>query len=170
MAMYSSPESARYGSLIGDYPGNPKRYLIIVIGVIALFMGLTGWAFDSQWDTSSRWILTFFGVVMFVAFYLKYRGAHARLFEQGFVFSRAGKETSGRWEDIAKITRQAKQWYLFGLIPIPGTVSYNYTVYLRNGDKADILSDYYSNMEQLVESAQRKWRQATASNPNLPSS
>lgn len=170
MAVYPSSESGRYGALIGDHPGSSKRYLVIVVGVITLLMGISGYAFGGQWDTSSRWLLAFFGIVCFAAFYLRYRGAHAQLFERGFAISRAGKETSGGWEDIAKITRQAKRWYLFGFIPIPGTVSHDYTVYLRNGDNVAISGDYFSDMGQMIDTIQQRWRQALATNPNPPAS
>jgi hypothetical protein len=166
-----SSGSAQYGAQVGDYPGNPIRYIAIVIGVIALFMGVTGDALGGlQWDTSSRWILAFFGIVLFVAFYLKLRGAHARLFERGFVIARAGKETSGSWPDIVRMTRQAKQWRLLYFIPIPGTISHEYTVYLRSGDKFDITGEYFTNSQKMADEIQQRWRQAQAASASPPAS
>lgn len=173
MSMSPAPSgSAQYGAQIGEFPGSPIRYLAIVIGVIALFMGITGNVIigGGQWDTSSRWVLAFFGIVLFVAFYLKLRGAQARLYERGFVVARAGKETSGHWQDIVRMTRQTKQWRLFYLIPIPGTVSHEYTVYLRSSDKFDITGEYYTNSEKMADEIQRQWRQAQAASANAPAS
>ena len=160
MAMYPTSGSSLYGARIGDYPGNPLRYLIIAFGVFFLFMGLTGYAFGAEWDTTSRWGLAILGIILFVVFYLRFRGAHAQLFEHGFVFARAGKVTNGRWEDITNITHKASRLYLLSFIPISGT-KLRYTLHLRSGTTIDI-SDYYSNTKQMLADIQRKWRQAAA--------
>lgn len=166
----SAPMSAggaqSLGALLGDYPGSLTRYIAIVGGVIFLFSGLTGWAFGGEWDTSSRWVVAFAGLAFLVAYYLKLRGAHAQVFEQGFIISRAGAETRGRWEDIKQVQPRAKQWYLLGLIPIPGTVSHQYIVHLRNGTNIEISGEYFRDAQQLAETIQKRWQQSPAARPS----
>lgn len=158
----SSPISAhtQLGAPIGDYGGSITRFVAIVVGLIGVWIGIVGSIGDTQLDTVPRLLFVGLGIGCFVQFYL-WRGAHAQLFERGFIISLGGKTVTGRWDDIANVTHEAKRWYLLYLIPLPFTVSHAYTVSLRSGERIKIDSAF-SKAHEAGAAVERMWRQAVA--------
>jgi hypothetical protein len=163
--MYSpSSGSAQLGASVGDCGGSITRFLAIVVGLVGLWIGIVGSIGDTEVDTLYRLFFVGLGSACFVQFYLQ-RGTHAELFEHGFTISRGGKTTTGRWEDIANVTHGATRQYLFGLIPLPFTVSHTYTIALRNGERVKIDSAF-SKAQEAGDTIQRMWRKAVAAKPS----
>lgn len=148
------------GAQIGDFPGSTWRIAALIIGVIALLIALTGSIGDIEFDNGYRIIFVVLAIACAVQFYYGY-GAHAQLFERGFIISRAGKTVSGRWEDIARFTHEIKRSYYFGFIPEPWK-SHTVTLTKSNGERVRICSTYFRNTQQLADTINQKWRQAVA--------
>lgn len=160
-----SYNTSQYGALIGDYPRSNQLYLAIGAGIVALLIALMGGA---TFDTTSRIFLGALGGVLLVRAYLDF-GSRVQLFERGFIITgRMGKITSGRWEDIASVSSQQRQTYLFSLIPIPGTVKTEYTLAMLNGEKVTLYNANYANAEQLGATIAQLWTQAKAARLNPP--
>lgn len=136
-----SSSSPQYGALIGDYTGRPGYRLtlfviaaffviVAVIGGVQVPIGIYS---GIQLGTSLRIVFAGLGLASLVHLYYGY-GAHAQLFQSGFIISRAGTTTSGRWEEVAQITHDSQQ---------------NYTITLTNGKTVHIYGAYFGHSEQL---------------------
>ncbi len=161
-------DAALYGALIGEHRGSTVRRVVLsIVGIVVLAMGLFfGLVITSSSnDTGSMVSGVFVGLLMLAcAVYVFYtlfswRGAHAQLFQNGFVISRAGKTLSGRWEDVATVKQRIVQQRYYG---IPIWTSYRYDVTLLNGDSTRINSGFRA-AGKLGDSFQRM-----AANAQLP--
>lgn len=160
-----SYNTSQYGALTGDYPRSNQIYLAIGAGIVALLIALMGGA---TFSSTSRLLIAALGGVLLVRAYLDF-GSHVQLFERGFIITgRLGKITSGRWEDIASVTSQNRQTYLFSLIPIPGTVKTEYSLTMLNGEKVAIYHANYTNADQIGALIAQKWTQANTAKLNSP--
>ena len=149
--------STSYGNLVDNFPPRMvNRIVIIALAVLCLIIALTGNLLDVTLDTFSRLIFAALAVACLVQLYYQ-RGVNAQIFEHGFVISRAGNTLSGRWEDIANVTHKAYRRYLYGFIPLPGTVDHTYVIILKNGRQMPIHATYYTNGNQLGAIIERMW-------------
>jgi hypothetical protein len=161
-----SSSSTSYGNLVEAFPPRTvNRIVIIALAILCVFIALTGNLLDVTLDTFPRLIFAALAVACLVQLYYQ-RGANAQVFEHGFVVSRAGNTVSGRWEDIANVTHKAYRRYLYGFIPLPGTVDHTYIIILRNGQQMPIHAAYYTNGNQLGAIIERMW--VAKRNPGAP--
>lgn len=142
-------DAALYGAPLGEHRGSTvRRVFLSIIGVVVLAMGLSSFAVfisSSASDTGGKISgifvgLLFIGAALYCFYTLfSWRGAHAQLFQNGFIISRAGKTLNGRWEDVASVKQQIVQQRYYG---IPVWTSYRYDVALLNGDSTRINSGF----------------------------
>lgn len=156
----SASDATQFGALIGDYPGSANPILYAVVAAICLLIALTGSAIIFEFDNGYRVIFAVAGITALVVAYLG-RGAHAQLFERGFVITRAGKTTSARWEDIANVQLLVTRQYAYGFIPLAGK-GHIITITLTNGERVRVLGSHFRNAEQLGQTVQRMWMKAAS--------
>lgn len=159
----SSPsfESTQYGAPIGEYRGGAARIVIAIAGValalIGVFFAVASSALSPTGDSSGAiadiivGVLFIVGAIACFVTVFFWRGAHAQLFERGFVIARAGKTTSASWEDITSVTQRVVQSRYYG---IPVWTSHTYNVTLANGEKLRI-TDAFGKVGKLGDSIQR---------------
>jgi hypothetical protein len=154
-----SVATVQYGAPVGEYGGSKASIFLIICGVALLALGLffaVAIPMLSN-DTSGLGIDLFVGAVFIAgAVYsfwavFSWRGAHAQLFERGFVISRAGKTLAARWDDVASVTQNIVR-IRYNFIPV--WTSYKYTVALNNGDSA-LINNGFSKVGRLGENVQR---------------
>lgn len=152
--------STQYGAPIGEYRGGiGGRIGTGIIGAIMLIMGLLAVAAPLYLQDSPRlMVLGIFVGVGFIAGALYFfwtiwrmRGAHAQLFEQGFIISLGGKTISARWDDIVSVTQQITRVDSNG---IPAATVYSYSLLLANGKKVHF-NNTFKNVPTLGETIQR---------------
>jgi hypothetical protein len=131
--------STQYGPPIGEFRGGVARIVFGIFGALMLILGIlvvipSPSSSSSTGDSSG----TIFAGVVFIAMALGFfallftwRGAHAQLFQQGFIISRAGKTTSARWDDITSVTQKVTRVRTYG---IPVWTNYLYIIALANGE------------------------------------
>jgi hypothetical protein len=147
---------------IGEYRGSKASIFLIVCGIALLLAGVffaavTPALSGAQSDASGIFAEVLVGVLFIAgalyAFWtvFSWRGAHAQLFERGFVISRAGKTVAARWEDIASVTQYVVRMRYYG---IPVWTSHKYTVTLNNGDSL-LINNGFSKVGKLGEAVQR---------------
>lgn len=162
MATNASAMASQHGAPIGEYRGSKASIFLIICGVALLAVGafiavaVTGGS-SAQGDSSglAAGVITgvvFLGAALY-AFWtvFSWRGAHAQLFEQGFVLARAGKTMAARWEDIASVTAQVVRIRYYG---IPVWTSHKYTVALANGESFRI-NNGFGKVGNLGDAMQR---------------
>lgn len=154
--------STQYGAPIGEYRGSATNAIILsVSGAITLLAGvgilIMGIIFTTSPSSVGGGIaFALFGLLVIAmglgCFWLMWngRGAHAQLFEQGFVISRGGKTTSGRWDDITSVTQAITVVRRNGIT----TTRYFYTIALANGEKVRV-DNSYGKVEQLGNTIQQ---------------
>ncbi|HEX8997487.1 MAG TPA: DUF6585 family protein [Ktedonobacterales bacterium] len=160
-ATYSSLEGAQYGAPIGDFGGSKARIFLILCCIVLLLLGgffvavapSTGSSGDSSGVVADVIAGAIFlaGALYCAWTIFSWRGAHAQLFEQGFVVSRAGKTTSARWDDVASVTAKVVVMRYYG---IPFWTSRLYTLTLANGETLR-LTNAFAQASKLGESVQR---------------
>jgi hypothetical protein len=136
--------SALYGAPVGEYRGGASTPVILGLsGTFLLTLGIVflnvippaadprGMVFTSIMLISIA--LIFLGGMVWKI--LRGRGAHAQLFEQGFVIVLGGKTTTARWEDITGVTQKIVRANYNG---IPVGTSYLFTIALANGETVRI--------------------------------
>ncbi|HEX8032285.1 MAG TPA: DUF6585 family protein [Ktedonobacterales bacterium] len=132
--------STQYGAPIGEYHGGASTP--VILGISGAFLLILGIFFlnsiPPSADPSGMVFTSIFLIAIALIFLggmvwkiLRGRGAHAQLFEQGFVISLGGKTTTARWDDIVSVTQSITQVRYNG-IPMPTT--YKYTIALANGE------------------------------------
>ncbi len=165
---FASADAALYGAPIGDHRGSTvRRVALSIIGIVTLAMGLlfAVVVLSSSSDSGGAISVIIVGVLFIGAalycFYtlFSWRGAHAQLFQNGFIISRAGKTLSGRWEDVSTIKQRIVQQRYYG---IPVWNYYRFDVTLLNGESLRINSGF-SQAGKLGDSLQRM-----AANAQLP--
>ncbi|HZC06034.1 MAG TPA: DUF6585 family protein [Ktedonobacterales bacterium] len=159
----SSFDSIQFGAPMGDYRGSVARIVVLILGFVVLAFGafitaLAGYGMANP-DANQTDPLT--GVILGVIFILVsafpfgvayvWRGAHAQLFERGFIIARAGKTTSAHWEDVTSITQRIVQSRYYG---IPVWTSHRYDITLANGEKLRV-NDAFGKASKLGDAIQR---------------
>jgi hypothetical protein len=157
----SAMAATQYGAPIGEYRGGKANIFLIIIGVALLVAGalcaLTAASSSAQGDASSAVGLAIVAVVFIAAAVYAFwtvftwRGAHARLFERGFVLARAGKTMAARWEDIASVTAKVVR-IRYNFIPV--WTSHKYTVALANGETF-LINNGFGKVGALGDAVQR---------------
>lgn len=154
----TSPSSASepLGTLIRYYPGNPWRFIWIVL-----------WGALAAWTTVGSLVQGSVGGVLFglalgagcyaYYYYVARHDVHMRLFERGFVISRGGKTTSARWEDVANVEHAVRTLRYDFIIPIYR--SHTYRITLTNGRRVKVTSSFRKHRE-LGDTIQRMWTEA----------
>ncbi len=154
--------ATQYGAAIGEYRRSKASIFLIICGIALLAAGVFFAAVaptlsGGQSDASGLFAEVLVGV-LFIAAALyafwtvfSWRGAHAQLFERGFVLSRAGKTMDARWEDIASVTQYVVRMRYYG---IPVWTSHRYDVTLNNGD-AFRINNGFARVGKLGEAVQR---------------
>ncbi len=157
----SSPAvvSTQYGAPIGEHRGSSARIIVGIVGALMLILGIFSFTpspstADPTGDSGSPIIsgIICIAVALFLFWLLfSWRGARAQLFEQGFIISRAGKTTTGRWEDIVSITQKIRRIRRYG---IPIWTSYLYTLSLANGEIVRV-NNAFGQTSKLGDAIQR---------------
>lgn len=148
--------SVQYGAPIGEYRGGIARVIMGIVGAFMVIIGilLVMPSSDATGDPTGPIIsgILCFAVALgcFWAIFT-WRGAHAQLFQQGFVISRAGKTTAARWEDVASVTQKVVRIRRYG---IPVWTSYLYTLSLANGETIRV-NNAFGKTSQLGDAIQR---------------
>ena len=155
--------TSQLGALIGDYRASRARFAVLIFGLLILAFGLAmaGLAGYGLLNPNSGQQSPLIGVVLGGAFMLcslfpfwtmyTWRGAHAQLFERGFVISLAGATTAGRWEDITSVTQRIVQSRYYG---VPVWTSRRYSITLANGQRA-LVNNAFAQAGKLGDAIQR---------------
>jgi len=132
--------STQYGAPIGEYHGGASTP--VTLGISGAFLLILGIFFlnsiPPSADPSGMVFTSIFLIAIALIFLggmvwkiLRGRGAHAQLFEQGFVISLGGKTTTARWDDITSVTQKIVRIRYNG---IPVRTAYLFTIALANGE------------------------------------
>ncbi|HET9109556.1 MAG TPA: DUF6585 family protein, partial [Ktedonobacterales bacterium] len=155
--------STQYGAPIGEYRSStPRRVFLSIIGVALLALGVffatyaassAGASGDTGGMISSICVGVLFIAGALYSFFtlFTWRGAHAQLFERGFMISRAGKTISGGWDDITSVTQNVVRMRYNG---IPVWTSHQYTITLANGSTLRI-NNAFGQVGKLGSAVQR---------------
>ena len=155
--------ATQLGALIGEYRASRARFAVLIFGLLILAFGLaiTGLAgyglFNPSSGQQSPAIGVGLGLVFMVCsiypFWTMYtwRGAHAQLFERGFVISLARVTAAGRWEDIVSVTQRIVQSRYYG---IPVWTSRRYNITLATGQRA-LVNNAFAQAGKLGDAIQR---------------
>ncbi len=155
--------STQYGAPIGEYRGGVRaaaRAVFGNVGAILLTLLIVGLVVAFEVITRSRSFVTMIvlfsilpiaGILFFLWLVFKGRGAHAQLFEQGFVISCGGQTISGRWDDIVSVTQRIMTVLLF----VTSYTSYKYTLTLANGETMRV-DNSFGDIEELGQAIQQR--------------
>lgn len=159
------PLSTQLGALIHDYPGSYTRLIWIVLVEALAAYGVVASLVQASFGGLLVWLAVGAGAYAF--FYSTQRGAHAQIFEHGFVITRGGKTTSVRWEDIANVEHWVKRTKMYFVMTI--SKSHSYIIALQSGERVKV-SWWFRNEAQLGSAIERMWAQtALARRANPPS-
>lgn len=150
----SLPLPAELGALVRDYPGSVLRLVwIVLVDALAIYG-----AFASIAQGSFGGLLFYLAVGggAYAFFHYAQRGAHAQIYERGFVISRGGSTTTARWEDIANVEHWIKRRTMYFVLTVSKTHSYIIT--LTNGERVKV-SWWFTNETQLGNAIERMWAQ-----------
>lgn len=152
--------STLYGATIGEYRGSPRTP--VILGISGAFLLILGIVFlnsiPPSADPRGMVFTSIFLITIALIFLagmlwkiLRGRGAHAQLFEQGFVISIGGKTTTARWDDITSVKQKIVRTSYNG---IPMGTLYLYTIALANGETVRI-DNTFGKAGQLGNAIQR---------------